>query len=90
MNNLQINITKADTGQLITRFQAFQEDGKCIYNRCDVYSNINALCRGLKKVHEALQIISQANVNVEDEIAHIRKQLKNIEVKADGKKSEKE
>ena len=49
MDNLQINITKADTGELITRFQQF-DGGNVVYERLDVYPNLNALCRGIKKV----------------------------------------
>ena len=46
MENLQINITKADTGELITRYQTF-ENTKIVYDRVDVYKNINARGQGL-------------------------------------------
>ena len=85
-DHLEVKITKADTGQLITEYKAFQDDGKKIYSRCDVYANLNALCRGLKQVYQALEVLSSNNGNIEDEIANIRKQLKDIEVKADGPK----
>ena len=80
MDNLQINITKADTGELITRFQ--QLDGaNIIYERLDVYPNLNALCRGVKKVFGALEVIVKRNVNIEDEISRLRSQLKGLEEK---------
>tara|TARA_Y100000310_G_scaffold241191_1_gene245119 strand:- start:41 stop:310 length:270 start_codon:yes stop_codon:yes gene_type:complete len=80
MDNLQINITKADTGELITRFQQF-DGGNVIYERLDVYPNLNALCRGIKKVFGALEVIIKRNVNIEDEISRLRSQLKGLEQK---------
>ena len=80
MDNLQINITKADTGELITRFQQF-DNNDVVYERLDVYPNLNALCRGLKKVFGALEVIVKRNVNIEDEISRLRSQLKGLEQK---------
>ena len=85
-SHLEIKITKADTGQLITEYRAYEDSGKKLYSRCDVYSNLNALCRGLKQVYQALEVLNSNNGNIEDEIAKIRKQLKDIEVKTDGPK----
>ena len=78
MENLQINITKADTGQLITRYQAF-EGSSVVYNRIDVYANVNALCRGLKKVFGAMEVIENKNFDVEAEIARLRKEVRDLE-----------
>ena len=76
--NLQINVTKADTGELITRFQHFEQT-KVVYERLEVYANINALTRGVKKVFGVLEVITKRDTNVEEEIARIRSQLKGLE-----------
>ena len=76
-DSIQINVTRADSGQLIARYQGMQ-GAKVVYERIDVYPNINSLCRGLKKVFGALEVIQTDSTNVEDEIARIRKQLNDL------------
>ena len=84
-DSLQINVTKADSGQLIARYQGMQ-GAKVVYERIDVYPNVNSLCRGLKKVFGALEVAESASANVEDEIARIRKQIKDLEDNTGDKK----